>query len=92
MDDVAAAGDPEPTAVAAANTSRVRNAAATASAATAPRAIALGVHNIATNRAIARQPSEQREMEVSSNFASSITARWTYPQKLCANHQRGSCY
>jgi hypothetical protein len=76
MDDVTAAGDPEPTTTAAANTSRVRNAAAaTAAGAAAPRPVALGVRNTATNRGIARMPSEQRKIEVGGNYASSITAR-----------------
>jgi hypothetical protein len=93
MDNVAAAGDPEPTTTAAANTSRVRNAAAAAAAgAAAPRPVALGVRNTATNRGIARMPSEQREIEVGGNYASSITARWLCSQKSCVNYQRGCCY
>jgi hypothetical protein len=89
MDDTEASGEPEPTtAAAAANTSRVRNTAAAA----ALGVVALGVRDTATNRAIARQPSEQREMEVGGNRASSITARWSCSQRSCANYQRGSCY
>jgi hypothetical protein len=91
MDDVEGS-EPEPTSGAAANTSRVRNAAAAAAAAAAPRPVAPGVRNTATNRAIARQPSEQHEMEVGGNWASGITARWSCSQKSCANHQRGCCY
>jgi hypothetical protein len=83
MEDVT--GEPV---IAAASTSRVRNAATPrARNATTP-----AVRNTATNRALAAMPDEQDIMEVGGNWASAITARWTCSQKSCAFHQKGCCY
>jgi hypothetical protein len=96
MEDVAAEAEAALEPTTAANTSRVRNAAAiAAAAAVAPRArnaATLGVRNTATNQGLARMPVEQELMEVGGNYASGITAKWTCTQRSCASHQRGCCY